>query len=161
MPLVGSAPIDATEEEYEILRSEIRAFMQDVPQKNILLDDVEFKNSDIDNAVKRVVQWYNVMPVMSSLTWRQIPEIFIFQGAAAQLLLSGAILKLRNQLSVPTDGLGVISIDDNASAYASLGQQLKEEVKAAMRERKIEINQRQFYGSLSSGYANVSRFTYR
>lgn len=161
MPIVGSPIIDATDAEYVVLRDEIRNFMRDYPQLNILLDAVEFENKDIDNAIKRVTQWYNVMPVMTNLTWRNVPEILIFQGAAAQLLLSGAILKFRNQASVPTDGLGVIGLDDNAAAYVNLAQQMMAEVKQAMRDTKTEMNQRSFYGSLSSGYANVSRFTYR
>lgn len=69
-----------------------------------------------------------------------------------------SFLQIRNQISVPSDGIGVIGIDDKYLLYFQQMQAMKSEFKEAVREIKDELNIARGFGSFHSGYANVSRF---
>ncbi len=73
-------------------------------------------------------------------------------------MLSESFLQIRNQISVQTDGLGVVGLDDKYQLYYNQMQDLKREFKDGTQQFKYAQNIARGFGSLSSGYANVSRF---
>lgn len=149
---------DITPDELQDLTDCIRMLLRDYAPNNMLLDDLQFSDKEIRLAVRLVVSEYNSMPPNSNVTWRFIPEDILFLGAARWLMLSESFLQIRNQVNVPSDGLGVIGIDDKFQFYQSAGEHLKAEYQQKMRATKSAQNIASGYGSLASGYAGVSRF---
>lgn len=156
---IATSEINATEEELEEILELSRMILRDKAEKNILLGSVQFKDKEIKRAIKMAVSEFNSMPPNTNLHWRKVPEDILFKGTAAWLMLSESFLQVRNQVSVPTDGLGVVGIDDKMQHYQQLRQVLNREFKTKCRSVKNEMNIASGFGSLSSGYTNVSRFT--
>lgn len=152
------ACIDITSEELQELTDCIRMMLRDYTPNNMLLEDIQFTDKEIRLALRLAVSEYNSMPPNTNVAWRHLPEDILFLGAARWLMLSESFLQIRNQVNVPSDGLGVIGIDDKFQYYMSAGEQLKAEYQNKMRAVKNERNIASGYGSLSSGYAGVSRF---
>jgi len=157
MPVNGN-PINAAAEELEELMDMVRMMMRDYADNNILLMDAQFKEKEIKMAMRLAVSDFNSLPPNTQLSWRLLPEGLLLQGVTHWLLLSESFLQLRNQVSVPTDGLGVVGIDDKSQYYQQLRGQLKSEYDQRCRLIKNEMNIASGYGSLGSGYAGVSRF---
>lgn len=157
MTVMGNT-VDASEEELAEFVECVRMVMRDYAPNNILLDDVEFEKAEIERAIKMAVSEFNRTPIQTAYSWRQIPEDLLFLGTAAWLMLSNSFLQMRNQVSVPSDGLGVIGIDDKYQLYFNQRQAMKAEFKEGVRALKDEINISQGFGSMPSGYSNVSRF---
>ena len=157
MPITGE-DIDATEDELQELVDCVRLVMRDYALNNHLLREVQFEDKEIRKAVDLAVSEYNALPPETSLDWRNIPEALLFLGTTRWLMLSESFLQIRNQVSVQTDGLGVVGIDDKYQLYNQQMQQLRADFNQKSREVKTARNLATGYGSLSSGYANVSRF---
>lgn len=153
-----SSTIDASDAELDIFREDVRMLMRDVPGNNVLLDDVQFTDEDILRAIRLAANQYNTLPPNGNVGWRLIPEHILFLLTASWLLLSESFLQIRNQVSVPSDGLGVIGIDDKWSQYAQLRESLRAQGLEAAKQYKVQQNLETAYGSLASGYAYVSRF---
>lgn len=157
MSLTGTS-INASDAELVELAHCIRMVLRDIPSNNILLDAVQFTDDDIKRAIHLTVSEFNAMPVRTSVSWRHLPEALLFMGAARWLMLSESFLQIRNQVSVPMDGVGTIGIDDKYQLYHNQVQDLKRDFMALSREIKNEMNISSGFGSMSSGYSNVSRF---
>lgn len=150
--------IDVTDEELEEVVACIRMFLRDYATNNILLDDVQFKDKEVRRAIRLVESEFNAIPPLTATDWRQIPEAMLFLGVGRWLMLSESFLQIRNQVSVQTDGLGVVGIDDKHNMYASQAQMLRNDFMQQAKELKVSKNLESGYGGMSSGYANVSRF---
>lgn len=139
---------------------QIRRFMRDYPNRNILLDDVEFSQEDINQGVEMVTSNYNAITPQTSLipvSWPKHLQYVLLLGVTAYLLKSAAILQLRNQATYQDGDIAPIGIDDKYSLYMQLAQALKGEWDELVRQIKTQNNLESAYGYLSSGYRNVSR----
>lgn len=157
MAITGT-DVDITDEERQEFIECVRLILRDFALNNILLDDVQFSDKEIDRAIDLATSRFNSTPVLSSLSWRKIPEDILFHGTAYWLMLSESFLQVRNQVSVPADDLGVIGIDDKMQLYNQAAQQLRADFDNRVREWKDATNLARGYGDFSSGYSNVSRF---
>lgn len=140
---------------------EVRRFMRDYPNRNILLDDVEFMQEDIEQAVVYVTGAYNAMTPLSSISpqgWPQNLRYLLLLGIAWYLIKSATFLQLRNQATYQDGDIAPIGIDDKYPQYMALWQALKQEWDEMTKNAKIQMNLESAYGKLSSGYHNVSRF---
>lgn len=156
MPVVAtpSTPIVLTEDE-------VRRFMRDYPNKNILLDDVEFNLLDIQQGLDVITSAYNTMTPITSISiygWPTTGKYLLLLGVAWYLIQSSTFLQLRNQATYQDGDIAPIGIDDKFALYMALWQQMKAEWTAAVKEFKIQLNLESAYGRLSSGYLNVSRY---
>lgn len=159
MTIVGSQTlVDATDRELEIFKDDIRMLLRDRAPNNILLDDVQFTDADVLRAVRFATNQFNLIAPSSSVSWRLVPEPILFLLTASWLTMSESFLQIRNQISVPSDGLGVIGIDDKWGQYTQMRESLRNEAEALAKQYKVQQNLESSYGSLSSGYAHVSRF---
>jgi len=157
MAITGAAA-DITEEELQEFIECVRMMMRDYGVNNHLLKKVQFEDEEISRAIDLTVSQWNSTPPVTSTTWRLIPEHLLFLGTCRWLMQAESFLQVRNQISVQTDGLGVVGLDDKYQLYYNQMQDLRSEFKRETQERKYADNIASGFGSVSSGYANVSRF---
>lgn len=144
--------------EFGKLRTKIRMLLRDHADVNILLNDVDFTLEEYACAIELATDGYNVMTPITALDPLGLPPYVLVNWAAGLLLRSQTFLQARNQVSVPTDNIGVIGIDDKAGLYDALSQGLIAEAKGLARTYKNQQNAESGYGGLPSGYSHVSRF---
>jgi hypothetical protein len=149
---------DITSDELIELTDMVRLLMRDFAMNNILLEKAQFNDKEIHQALRLTTSMYNMLPPMTSVAWRDLPEALLLMGVTYWLMLSESFLQIRNQISVQTDGLGVVGLDDKYQLYATQAAQLKSDFQQQARDIKVSMNLESGYGSMSSGYANVSRF---
>lgn len=134
--------------------SDIRQALWDVcPEENILLDDLEFSDEEIMNAIRRPVdQWNELPPPMRLATVDNFPYRENWLRAACGILLETAgYRKLRNQL--PYNGAG-LSVDEHANwkAYVELGKRAATEFMQWALNHKKCLNVNEAWNYLSSPY---------
>lgn len=155
---VTATDVDMTEEEREDFIECVRSLLGDYGVNNILLKKVQFEDAHIDRCIRMAVSKWNTTPPLGNVSWRQIPEHLLFLGTAVWLMQTASFIQLRNQVSVQTDGLGVVGIDDKHQFYQGLIAQLRAEIADDTKNFKYAQNLAGGYGHLHSGYAYVSRF---
>jgi hypothetical protein len=135
--------------------------MRDYPDKNILLDDVEFSQAEVDQALRYVTSLYNVVTPISSLTvdgWPAGTEWIQLLGVSWYLVRSASFGQARNQLTYQAGDIAPVGIDDKFTLYQNLAQTLKMEWDTLVQEYKIQLNLESCYGSVSSGYRYSVRY---
>jgi len=140
---------------------QVRRFMRDYPNKNILLDDVEFSIDDVNQGIEMVTSRFNVLTPQSYFSasgWPTNLQYLLLLGVAAYLIKSCAFLQLRNQATYQDGDIAPIGIDDKYPLYIQFAQILDNEWMQLAQAVKIQNNLECAYGSLSSGYRNVARF---
>ena len=157
MTVTGNS-VGITDSELDEFAECVKLLLRDEADNNILLDDVQFTRDEYIRAIRMAVSGYNSMSPPTSVDFRGIPEAILFHWTAYYLMLSESFLQMRNQVSVPTDNIGVIGIDDKAGLYQGMAQNMKAQAQAQAKEYKIAQNFASGYGSMPSGYAHVSRF---
>jgi hypothetical protein len=139
---------------------QIRRFMRDYPQNNILLDTVEFSQDDINQGVEMVTSNYNAITPQTNLipqTWPTHLQYVLLLGVTAYLLKSEAIKQIRNQATYQDGDIAPIGVDDKGPIYLQLANTLKAEWDELVKGIKIQNNLESAYGGFSSGYRNVAR----
>ncbi len=137
---------------------DIRGFLRDYTQNNILLDDVQFNQDDMERAIDFAVDEFNVMTPISAMDAFSIPKSILLLGAASWLMRSESFLQIRNQASYQDGDIAPIGLDDKHQLYVQASRALKEEWQTSARAYKQQQNIESAYGRLSSGYANVGRY---
>lgn len=156
MPVVATpaTPIIVTEDQ-------VRRFMRDYPDKNILLDDVEFDQDDVNQGIEMVTSAYNIITPLTNVSpqaWPANQQYLLLLGVSWYLIKSCSFLQLRNQATYQDGDIAPIGIDDKFPLYMNLWQTLKAEWDQLVKQAKIQANLECIYGAMSSGYRNVSRF---
>lgn len=140
---------------------QVRRFMRDYPDKNILLEDVQFTQDDVNQGVEMVTSRYNALTPQTRLspsTWPDHLQYLLLLGVTAYLVKSESLLQIRNQATYQDGDIAPIGIDDKYPQYSQLFQLLDQEWHQLARRIKTQNNMESAYGSLSSGYRNVSRY---
>ncbi len=140
---------------------QIRMFLRDRADKNILLDDVQFTDEELNLATEMAVSAFNTVTPQTNLTPSSFPthlRYLLLIGTARFLLMSESFLQARNQATVQDGDISPIGIDDKAALYSQMAQALKAEWDELTRGVKTQNNMESAYGTLGSGYRNVTRF---
>lgn len=134
---------------------EVRMLLMDSSRnENILLDDIEFKDEQILQAIYLPVQtWNETPPPIRQFTTRDFP----FRGAwavgiRAQLHMIAANHYRRNLLKHSAGGVAIADKAKEAE-YLGEGQRLWEEYKTWLANKKVEINLQLFAGQSISAYS--------
>ena len=155
-------PIVATPSTPVILTvDQVRRFMRDRPDYNILLDTVDYTQDDINQGVEMVTSRYNAFTPQTNLfaqSWPPHLQYVLLLGVASYLIKSSAFLQLRNQATYQDGDVAPIGIDDKYPMYIQFSQVLDAEWSQLVQQIKIQNNLESAYGNLSSGYVNVSRY---
>ena len=162
-------PVIATPTSTHIVtRDEVRRWLRDFPPglvpktgvMNVLLEGVEFSDEDVDAGLQAAVDRYNAMTPLTSVQADQVPRVLLFYGCVAHLLWSESFRQLRNQATVQDGDVQPIGIDDKHAPYTQASKLLWDKYDELARGVKTQRNMEAMYGSMSSGYLNVSRTLY-
>lgn len=140
-----------------ITNAQIRRFMRDFPEYNVLLDAVEFTDDDYADAKIFAVAEFNCFTPVTTFLEASFPnDWLLLLGTCAHLMTSEAFLQLRNQVTY-NDGGGInpVGIDDKFAAYLSLRNAVKAEWQERAQKVKQQLNMEGGYGSLPSGYRYI------
>jgi len=134
---------------------EIRLSLRDHVAENQLLQNREFDAAEIVQAVVRPLQYWNeiapaISPAQTTITF-PFRELWM-QGIQAYLLEIAAHHYRRNHLPYNAGG---VAVDDKQkdNPYSQAFLRTKQQFEENCRNKKIEINQQLFYGSISSPYS--------
>lgn len=155
-------PVVATPTTPVILtKDQIRMFLRDRADNNILLDEVQFSDKEVNLAIEMTVSAFNGITPQTRLTPMSFPthlRYLLLIGTTRFLLMSESFLQARNQATVQDGDVSPIGIDDKAALYSQLAKNLKDEWDEQARGIKTENNMLAGFNTLGSGYKNVSRF---
>lgn len=139
-----------------ITSGHVTRFLRDFADNNILLDDVQFTEEDISDAMMFAVSEFNVMTPASNYTIEAFPnDWLLLLGTAAHLMKSEAFLQLRNQATYNDGDVQNIGVDDKFGLYTQLSENLKTDWRERAQKYKQQQNMEGGYGSLSSGYRYI------
>ena len=122
---------------------DIRASLFDlIATDNELIGTLEFRDSEIIEAMSRTVDRLNTTGLVSSFTFSTIPRELrwgFLRGVSAELLLAAGIRYQRNHLPYQAGG---VSIDDKnkAAAYLQMAQLLQADFNDAVLSYKARVN---------------------
>lgn len=135
-----------------LTKDEIRIFLRDRSDNNLLLDQVQFTDDDINTAINFAVSDWNTTTPVTDYSADIIPKAILVIGTASWLMRSESFLQIRNQATYQDGELGPIGIDDKFGAYAQLASSLRAEWAEQIKSYKISKNMESAYGNLGSGY---------
>lgn len=142
--LCGVGPLTIPEIRYALL--DVENGTAGAPFNN-LIDDVEFTDSEIIFAMRRIVdKWNETPPPVAYYTGMSFPyRYWWLQGTVAQLLIMGAARYRRNRLAYAAGG---ISIDDQSKSeeYETVGRATMQEFDQWMLKEKTRINMTMCWG---------------
>lgn len=141
-----------------VSKEDVRMFLRDYAPNNILLDDVQFTDTEVTSAIKWALNEYEIISPVGGGNINEIPPAMLLLGVSAWLMKSESFLQLRNQATYQDGDVAPIGIDDKHTLYLQLSRALKEEWISSVKAYKQQLNLEGAYGSLSSGYRNVGRF---
>lgn len=148
-----------------ITQDDIRGFIRDIAGQipntgsyNIMFDLPEFSDAEMQRAIKFTTARFNVMTPPSNDAADNINAWIMLIGCAEFLMMSEAFRQTRNQVTYQDGDIQPIGIDDKQQQYLTLAQLCKQEFEEKAKNYKISRNMEACYGSLGSGYRNVSRF---
>jgi len=146
---------------FVVSKDQVRMFLRDRADRNILLDEVQFTDDELNLATEMCVSAFNAVTPQSRFSPSSFPEhlrYVLLIGTARFLLMSESFVQVRNQATYQDGDIAPIGIDDKASLYSQMAQGLKAEWDELVRGIKTQNNMESAYGTLGSGYRNVARF---
>lgn len=152
-------PADA----FRITTDEIRMFLRDQPEYNILLDDVEFKDRDIALAMRlTVAKWNAITPITNLTSPSQLNEWVLLCSVCCILLKSEGIRQKRNQLATQDGNIAPVGLDEKEAIYLKWSMIFCDEFERLARAAKIQQNMESLLNNrnscLRSGYAYIGRW---
>lgn len=146
-----------------VSKDQIRMFLRDRADRNILLDDVQFTDAELNLATEMAVSAFNTVTPQTMLTASSFPQHLqwlLLLGTARFLMWSESFLQVRNMATYQDGDISPIGVDDKVAQYSQLAQQLKAEWDELTRGVKTQNNMEGAYASLGSGYRNVARLSH-
>ena len=143
---------------------DIRFFLRDIPDMNPLLDTVEFKDSDIERAMRFTMYKYNaITPISSYQDPAYLNGYVLLLGACSILLRSEGLRQLRNQVTAQDGNISPVGLDEKQALYAQWADRLGAEFDELAQKIKIQLNMESVYGGpssggFSSGYRYMGRY---
>jgi hypothetical protein len=153
-------PVTLPKTEFPLKVEEIRMFLRDQPNYNILLEDIEFKDEDIQLAMRLTVARYNALTPQTSLTSpAQLNEWILLCGVCCILFRSEGARQLRNQLVTQDGNIAPVGLDEKEDLYLKWSTHFCNEFDEKAQKIKIQDNMESCYGGFGSGYRYIGRWT--
>jgi hypothetical protein len=158
MPIQGT-PIEVQNSKYKdwiLTPDDIRMFMRDYPNMNVLLADREFSDSEIERAFTMAISQGNIVGRPTSYTTTTFPNAYVLQlGVVAYLLRMESFRQLRNQSQFQDGNIQGVGIDTKQSDYLQQSAQLNSEFQSMLGQIKINENMNTF-GMMKSPSAQTA-----
>ena len=127
---------------------EVREYLSDYPDTNLLLDKEEFSDTFIELAMDLAISDFNAMPPRGVTTINDFPSKgVLLYGTCWQMYQGRAALMARNHLTY-TDGGLQIPVEEKFELYMSLASNFRALYAESARALKNHIN-------LESGWGRV------
>ena len=157
-------PVQLPADASPLTSGDIRLFMRDQPEYNILLDDIEFEDSDILRAMRlTVAKWNALTPVTNLTSWEQLNEWVLLCGVCCILLKSEGLRQKRNQLQTQDGNIAPVGLDEKEAIYLKWAMVFCEEFERLAKTAKIQQNMESLLNNnnscLRSGYYYIGRWT--
>jgi hypothetical protein len=140
----------------QLTPDDIRRFLNDSPENNLLIDGVEFSDPRINQAIGLALSSFNGMQPITGYTLDTYPQNYVkvLYYLTAQTLYEGqAAMAARNQLTYSDGGLN-IPIEERYEMFMSLANLFGRMASDLARQIKVQMNIESGWGSVSSDYAN-------
>lgn len=132
---------------------EVRDYLQDYPEVNLLLDTSEFGNGNIQLCISLAMDEFNTIPPFTSYNLETfMSKSILLQGTLWQLFQGRAAVAVRNTLSY-TDGGLQIPIEEKYEMYKDLAGTHKALFEQAATKLKIYLNMESGWGEVRSDEA--------
>lgn len=135
--------------------SEIRSYIRDTRTENDFLRDVEFDNEELVTAIIAPVrEWNETPPSLRCATFNCSSFPFReawMKGIIGHLLRTASAWYLRNKMNITHGGVSMDDRNKNAE-YTNLSMMYLQEWRSFVKNKKIEINARQGFGTVSGPY---------
>lgn len=149
-----------------LVTEDIRMFLRDTPDYNILLDTVEFSNEDIARAIKLTVYKWNAIPPVSMIEDPAVLNGYVLLcGTCGFLLKSEGLRQARNQMQTQDGNIAPVGLDEKEAIYMKWAQHFQEEFALYAQRIKIQQNMESIMGGgldisngFGSGYAYCARW---
>ena len=136
-----------------LLPEEVRAYLSDYPEENLLLDKEEFSDTSITLAMELALSDFNSIPPRSGFGQVNFPSKgVLLYGTLWHLFLGRAALLARNHLTYSDGGLQV-PVEERYELYISMANTFQAMYKDAASKLKISMNMEAGWGSVSSDEA--------
>lgn len=133
---------------------DVREYISDYPDKNLLLDDIEFSNTFIELCMELGISEYNVIPPRTGYDLSNFPSKSLLMLATLwQMYLGRSALMARNHLTY-TDGGLQIPVEEKYELYRNLSDTYRAQFLEAASKLKIAINMEAGWGEVRSDEAN-------
>lgn len=139
-----------------LLPSEVRLFVRDSLDQNLLLDELEFPDASINLAMDLACDFYNSLAPSTANNRYTFPhKSLLLYGTLGNLFLGRAALLARNTMQYSDGGLQ-IPIEERFALYQSLGGMFQQQFEAMAKNVKVQINLDELgWGSVSSDYSRM------
>lgn len=126
---------------------DVRTFLRDDPDTNMLLDDLEFSDEEIRSAHTLIVdKWNNNPPHIRDFTYDTFPyRYYLLMGIAAHLLWIAASAFRRNDLNYQIGG-GAVADQHKGEVYQAAGDKLMEMFNDWMYREKASLQMSNGWG---------------
>ena len=133
---------------------EVRAYLSDYAESNLLLDKEDFKDPFIKLCMDLGADEFNQIPPRSGYSAGSFPsKSLLLQGTLWHMFQGRAALAVRNTLSY-TDGGLTIPIEEKYELYSAMAATYKANFMEAATKLKINMNMESGWGEIRSDEAN-------
>lgn len=154
MPITGTPTTPVV-----VTTDQVRMFLRDKAENNILLDSVQFTQKEVDFAIEMAVSHFNAITPQTNFYPTNFPHKYLLLlGVCKFLMVSESFLQLRNQATYQDGDIAPIGISDKSTAYSQLSAMIKAEWDELSRGVKTQNNMEACYNKLGSGYRAISRY---
>ena len=132
---------------------QVRDFMRDFPDKNILVDGVEFEDREVEKAIRFTISRANAVARPTSYSVTSFPNDYVLlMGVCSYLLKSEGIRQLRNEAMYQDGNIQPVGLDNKQQSYTALASQHLQEFTQMLTAIKIQENLTSF-GNMRSPLA--------
>lgn len=133
---------------------QVREYLQDYPEANLLLDKEEFKDTYIELCMDLAVSEYNSLSPSTGFNIGNFPSKSILMlGTCWQMFLGRAALAARNHLTYTDGGLS-IPVEEKYEIYKNLADTYKTMFTESASKLKISQNIESGWGQIRSDESN-------
>lgn len=134
--------------------NEVREYISDYPDQNLLLDEQEFGDTFINLSMDLAVSEYNTIAPRTSFSVDNFPsKSVLMMGTLWQMYLGKSTLKARNHMSY-TDGGLQIPIEEKYELYKNLADSFRAQFMETANRLKISANMEAGWGEVRTDEAS-------